>query len=186
MNVRISNYFWCRLFAPCRSRTIRQTLLFQIICWLLAAYLYLSNRLLGMAEYDHIKVIIPIRYSLTIVQGTVAAIFIGLILGTVDLLLVDIRIRKRSFGFLVIVKALVYISTIFIVLSGVNFFTGIFVDHDSLPLAFSKLIEFYEQKFLLSMLIYALVISFLVSFIKQVSQKFGPRDSAEDGDGEIF
>jgi adenylate cyclase len=119
-------------------------------------------------------VIIPIRYSLTIIQGTVAAIFIGLILGTVDLLLVDSSIRKRSFGFLVIVKALVYISTIVIVLSGINFFTGIFIDHNSLQVAFSKLVEFYEQKFLLSMLIYALVISFLVSFIKQVNQKFGP------------
>lgn len=156
------------------SRTIRQTLLFQIIFWLLAAYLYLSNRLLGMAEYDHIKVIIPIRYSLTFIQGTVAAIFIGLILGTVDLLIADSKIRKRSFGFLVIVKALVYISTIVIVLSAINFFTGIFIDHNSMKVAFSKLVEFYEQKFLLSMLIYALVISFLVSFIKQVNQKFGP------------
>lgn len=157
-----------------KSRTIRQTILFQIICWLLAAYLYLSNRLLGMAEYDHIKVIIPIRYHLAIIQGTIAGILIGLILGIVDLLLVRSSIRKRSFGFLVIVKALVYISTIIIVLSAINFLTGILVDRNSLQVAFSNLVEFYGQKFLLSMLIYALVISFLVSFIKQVNQKFGP------------
>ncbi|HYV91235.1 MAG TPA: adenylate/guanylate cyclase domain-containing protein [Chitinophagales bacterium] len=156
------------------TRIVRQTIIFQIICWVLAAYLFITVRVLGLAEYDHIRVVIPIRYSLTIIQGTIAAILIGTILGIVDLFLAKSTIRKRSFGFLVIVKALIYISTIIIVLSLIHFFSGIFADHDSVQQEFYKLLKFYQDKFLLAMLIYALVISFLVSFIKQVNQKFGP------------
>src|SRR5205814_1486885 len=126
-----------------RSRTIRQTILFQIICWVLAAYLFITVRLLGLAGYNHIQVIIPIRYLLTILQGTFAAILIGTILGIVDLFLARNTIRKRSFGFLVIIKGLIYIGAIIVVLSVIHFLTGIFIDHDSVQKELYNLFKFY-------------------------------------------
>lgn len=157
-----------------RSRVIHRTILFQIIAWVLAAYLFLTVRLMGMAEYDHIKVIIPIRYSLSFFQGTIAGMLIGTILGIVDLSLKRRVIMKRSFGSLVILKGMIYIVTIIVILSLIHLVTGIFVDHYSLRTALYDLYLFYTQKFLIAILIYALVISFLISFIKQVNQKFGP------------
>ncbi len=129
---------------------------------------------MGMAQYDHIRVIIPIRYSLSFLQGTVAGILIGIVLGIVDISLSRKMIRKRSFGELVIFKALAYIVTIFIIMSAIHFITGMLVDHDSVRRELSGLLLFYTQPFLLAILIYALVISFLISFVKQVNQKFGP------------
>lgn len=165
---------------------VLNTVLFQVIFWIIAAYLFITVRLLGLAEYERIRVVSPIRYSLTIIQATVAAILIGIILGLVDVFLSRSQIRKRSFGFLVLVKGAVYIGTIIIILSLIHIFTGLLVDHNTPGQELKKLIEFYQDKFLLVMLIYALVISFLISFIKQVNQKFGPGNLGKMVMGKYF
>jgi len=157
-----------------RGRSIRQTLFFQIICWVFAGLLYLSARLLGLEDQSRIKIVEPIRWNVAFAQFISAGIFIGLILGLVDLFLERSSIRKRSFGFLVMVKGLIYIGTILIIMSVIHFITGITADGLTTQKELSALILFYHQRFLLSMMIFALVVSFLVSFIKQVNQKFGP------------
>jgi adenylate cyclase len=157
-----------------RGSAIRKTLLFQVICWVLAGLFYLSTRLLGLEDQDRIRLVLPIRWGLAITQFVSAGIFIGLILGLVDLSLDRSSIRKRSFGFLVVVKGLIYILSILVTISVIHVISYIFVDGLSLQQELKKLGEFYTQRFLLSLIIYALVISFLVSFIKQVNQKFGP------------
>ena len=157
------------------AKTVRQTLLFQIICWVLAGLLYLSSRLLGLEDQERIAIVEPIRWNVAFAQFIAAGIFIGLILGLVDLFLAkNEAIRKRSFGFLVMVKGLIYIGSILIIISAIHFITGVTADELTVGEELVKLGDFYQQKFLLSLLIYALVISFFVSFIKQVNQKFGP------------
>ena len=155
------------------SRNIRISVLFQITCWTIAAWLYMVYRVAGLADYERIKLVEPIRYHVVFIQSTIAGITIGFVLGILDIFLSKSRLRKRSFGFLVIVKGLIYIGTIIIVVSLIHMITG-FVDQLSFREEMSKLLEFYQQGFLLSILVYALFISFLISFIKQVNQKFGP------------
>jgi adenylate cyclase len=157
-----------------KAKAIRQTLLFQVICWILAGLLYLSSRLIGLEDQDRIRVVQPIRWGLAITQFTSAGIVLGIILGLVDLSLAKSSIRKRSFGFLVGVKGLIYLGTILITISIIHFISYTLVDKYTLKQEMAKLIEFYQQGFMISLLIYALFISFLVSFIKQVNQKFGP------------
>lgn len=151
------------------SRNIRISVLFQITCWTIAAWLYMVYRVAGLADYERIKVVEPIRYHVVFIQSTIAGITIGFVLGILDIFLSKSRLRKRSFGFLVIVKGLIYIGTIIIVVSLIHMITG-FVDQLSFREEMSKLLEFYQQGFLLSILVYALFISFLISFIKQVNQ----------------
>ena len=157
-----------------RSKTVRATLLFQVCCWVFAGCLYLSSRLLGLEDQDRFRIVQPIRWELAFTQFISAGIFIGIILGLVDLFLARSSIRKRSFGFLVFVKGLIYMGSILVIVSAVHFISGITADKLSAKQELSKLLLFYQERFLLSLLIYALVISFLVSFIKQVNQKFGP------------
>jgi adenylate cyclase len=157
-----------------RYRNIRLSLSFQVICWTIAAMLYMIYRLIGLEEYERIKVIMPIRYNVAFIQSAIAGITTGLILGTIDIFLTQSSIRKRSFGFLVIIKGLIYIGSIIVVLSLIHFVTAIAVDKLTVQQELVKLRAFYQQGFLISMLVYALFISFLVSFIKQVNQKFGP------------
>ena len=157
-----------------KARAIRQTLLFQVICWIVAGLLYLSSRLIGLEDQDRIRIVQPIRWGLAITQFTAAGIVLGIILGLVDLFLAKSSIRKRSFGFLVGVKGLIYVGTILITTGIIHFISYTMVDHYTIKQEIPKLIEFYQQRFMLSLLIYALFISFLVSFIKQVNQKFGP------------
>lgn len=156
------------------GRSIRQALLFQVVCWVLAGMLYLSSRLLGLEDQDRIRLVQPIRWGLAFTQFSSAGIVIGLILGLVDISLAMSSIRKRSFGFLVLVKGLIYIITILVTISAIHVISYMTVDGYTLKQELSKIAEFYRQRFLLSILIYALFISFLVSFIKQVNQKFGP------------
>lgn len=155
------------------TRNIRSNILFQITCWTLAGWLYMVYRVVGLAEYERIMVIEPIRYHVVFIQNTVAGVSVGFILGILDVFLSHSRLRKRSFGFLVLVKGFIYIGTIIIVVSMIHIFTGL-ADKLSLREEMLKLKEFYQQGFLVSILVYALFISFLISFIKQVNQKFGP------------
>lgn len=155
------------------SRNIRLIILFQVVCWTISAWLYMIFRVVGLSDYERIRVIEPIRYHVVFIQSTVAGVIIGLVLGILDIFLSHSRLRKRSFGFLVMIKGLIYIGTIVLVVSIIHFFTGL-VDRLSIQEELIKLREFYQQGFLISILIYALFISFLISFIKQVNQKFGP------------
>ncbi len=155
------------------SRNIRISILFQITCWTIAAWLYMVYRVAGLAEYERIRVIEPIRYHVVFIQSTMAGIAIGFVLGILDVFLAKSGLRKRSFGFLVMVKGFIYIGTIIVVVSLIHIITG-YIDQLSFKEEMSKLLEFYQQGFLLSILVYALFISFLISFIKQVNQKFGP------------
>ena len=156
-----------------RSRNIRLNILFQVICWTVAGWLYMIYRLMGLAEYERIRVVEPIRYNVAFYQSTIAGIVIGSILGVLDIFLSRSKLRSGSFGTLVIVKGFIYILTIVIVLSVIHIITGLLDGlrmHDELVM----LKNFYSHGFLMSILIYALFVSFLISFIKQVNQKFGP------------
>jgi adenylate cyclase len=130
-------------------------------------------RLMGLEEYERIRVVEPIRYHVAFIQSTIAGMAIGIILGILDIFLSRSNLRKRSFGFLVMIKGLIYIGSIILVLSLIHLITGI-LDKNTIQHELIELKKFYSQGFLLSMLIYALFISFLISFIKQVNQKFGP------------
>lgn len=155
------------------SRNIRRNVPFQIICWTIAAWLYMVFRVVGLADYERIRVIEPIRYHVVFLQSTAAGIIIGLVLGVLDIFLSHSSLRKRSFGFLVMTKGFIYIGSIIVIVSIIHFFTGL-IDQLSIREELMKLRDFYRQGFLISILIYALFISFLISFIKQVNQKFGP------------
>jgi len=145
-----------------------------MICWTVAGWLYMICRLMGLAEYERIRVVEPIRYNVAFYQSTIGGIVIGLILGSIDIFLSKSQLRSRSFGVLVFVKGLIYITTIIVVLSLIHIVTGIFFDKIGAHDEIHKLLDFYSNGFLMSLLIYALFISFLISFIKQVNQKFGP------------
>ncbi|MGB3074149.1 MAG: adenylate/guanylate cyclase domain-containing protein [Chitinophagales bacterium] len=155
------------------SRNIRNNIFFQITGWTFSAWLFMVIRVAGLADYERIKLIEPIRYQVIFIQSTMAGFTIGLLLGILDIFLSKSKLRKRSFGFLVVIKGLIYISTIIIVVSLIHFITGL-SDQLSIQQELVKLKVFYHQGLLIAILVYALVISFLISFILQVNQKFGP------------
>jgi len=156
------------------SRTIRQNFLFQIICWTLAANLYMVARFIGLEDYDQFPLMEPMRYKLIFAQATLGGIIVGIILGTIDIFFARRPLRKRSFSFLVTTKGFIYIASIIIVITGVRIVSDLTIDHMNLRETVHDMFTFYQQKFLISMLVCALFVSFFVNFMKQVSQKFGP------------
>jgi adenylate cyclase len=156
------------------SRTIRQNFLFQIICWTLAANLYMVARFIGLEDYDQFPLMEPMRYKLIFTQATLGGIVVGIILGTIDIFFARRPLRKRSFSFLVLTKGFIYIASIIIVITGVRLVSDLTIDHMNLRETAHDMAIFYQQKFLISLLVCALFVSFFVNFIKQVSQKFGP------------
>ncbi|MCY7408737.1 MAG: adenylate/guanylate cyclase domain-containing protein [Chitinophagales bacterium] len=131
-------------------------------------------RIVGLEEFDSIEVIEKIRYQVAFTQATIAGIVIGIILGLIDSYLIHKSKRKRSFSFLVLTKGIIYITAIIAVLTSILVITDLVIDQSGFNKTANHLTEFFQEGFFFSMLIYALVISFLVSFIKQVNIKFGP------------
>ncbi len=157
-----------------KTRKLRHALLFQIFCWLVATNLYMVARIVGLEEFKSIEVIESIRYHVAFIQATIAGIIIGIILGLIDSYLIQKSKSKRSFSFLVLTKGIIYITAIIAVIAFILIITDLAIDQSGFRKTINHLTEFFQKGFLFSMLIYALVISFLVSFIKQVNTKFGP------------
>jgi len=156
-----------------RSRFLR-LIIFQIVCWVIAANLYMEARVVGLEDMKRVNLIEPIRFVVAFSQATAAGLIIGIILGIADVLLAGSNIRKRTFGFLVLTKAIIYISIIVVVITAVYAVTDLLVDKQSLQQTERDLLAFFHQRFLLSIIIFSLFTSFMVSFLKQVNQKFGP------------
>jgi len=131
-------------------------------------------RFIGLEDYDQFPVMEPMRYALIFSQATLGGLIVGIILGTIDIFFARRPLRKRSFGFLVLTKGVIYIVSIILVITCVRLVTDLTVDHLNLNKTIHDLFLFYQQRFLISLLICALFVSFLVNFIKQVNQKFGP------------
>lgn len=131
-------------------------------------------RFIGLEDYDQYPLMEPMRYNVIFAQATLGGIIVGIILGTIDIFFARRPLRKRSFGFLVLTKGFIYVGSIIVVITAVRIVTDLTVDHMNLRQMLQDLFIFFRQKFLISMLICALFVSFFVNFMKQVSQKFGP------------
>lgn len=102
--------------------------------------------------------------------GVYVGIFIGLILGLTDrFLLKRFSNSKRSIGFLILLKSIVYSVTIFLtILVGTATWIAIYGGE-----TFTE--KLYHSRFrFASTFVYSVFVTLLINFVSQVNRKFGP------------
>jgi adenylate cyclase len=148
---------------------------FQIITWIVAANLFIIFRFWGRESIPDYLLLFDSahNYLLAHLNATITGALTGLAMGLIDFRLRNVFSRKKSFGRTIFLKGVFYLIIIFLVIS-VTFLGYGMIKGFPLELSFWKLMQFYDSRDSLTMILYCIVISFLVSFIKQVSRKFGP------------
>ena len=142
----------------------------HILAWVLAYSFYALIIFLVLVDRDVTGNVRAFGLWQIMLWGVYVGIFIGTILGLVDqLVLKKVISEKRSIGFVVMVKSLVYSLTILLTIV-VGAMTWVTVYGNQ------TLIEkLLESKFrFASTFIYSVFITILISFISQVNRKFGP------------
>ncbi len=148
----------------------RASLLFSIIAWLVAVGLVMLLRFYGTAETVDWMLNNTVALLVWLLVGSVLGVFYWL----ADLAGESSRLRRRSYGFLILFKSGILILS-FIVLLFITrliaYMGGVISAADIVPTFF----EFLFRKSQLSIFLYLIVVSFIVGFIRQMISKTGPR-----------
>jgi len=107
-----------------------------------------------------------------ILVGIIAAIIFGSILGMVDFL-VEKRLRGKSLGFEIIIKGIFYLGTWYLV--GLIAYTiGTSMDAKFVSSPLIRYTELFSGNMFYASSIYTAIMIVVISFIKQMNNKFGP------------
>ena len=154
----------------CKVRKLLFSLLPHVVAWVLAYSFYACLVYLVLIDKDETGSIRAFGLLQIVAWGIYVGIFIGLLLGLIDqLLLKKVINSKRSIGFVVLVKSLVYSLTILLtILVGVATWVNVYGAETFIE-------KLYQSKFrFTSTFIYSVFITVLISFISQINRKFGP------------
>lgn len=147
-----------------------RSLLPHVIAWVLAYAFYAVMIYLVFLDGKTTQQIRQFGLLQIILWGVYVGIFIGLVLGTLDqVVLKKVINSKRSVGFVILLKSFVYsltiLATIFV---GAATWVAIYGNET----LFEKLVH---SKFrFASTFVYSVFITVLINFISQVNRKFGP------------
>jgi adenylate cyclase len=163
-----------------RTKSYLFNILTTAIFWLFAAFLFVVLRTVGIKEggdflkleHDHIR--------LDLITVLFGGIMLGIAFGILDIFLDTEKIRKKSYGFIILVKGIFNLSILilvtYLVVVVLSLFEAGIALRKAYAFSFSKVT--LSEDFLVA-LVYLWVVSMMVSLIKQVNLKFGPGNLAK-------
>lgn len=143
-------------------------ILYAVISWVLALNLLMLFRYFGHSEFDP-------NWKLELIGATTSGIVVGVIFSLIDIYINQTKIRQRSFGFIVLVKSFVFLLAIFSAIIVTIFMVEVIKGGTSLNIAIAVLFKALISKETILYSFYALLISILFYYHKQVSKKIGHR-----------
>ena len=142
----------------------------NLIFWIIACNLFVIYRYFGISDF-----FIPIRprdISVTFFEANVIACIYGFLLSVVDFLLNKEKFKRMSFRNSMLIKSLAYALTIFASIVSVFIIHGLLTEKTD---GFVYYINFtFSSQYTIALFVYAVIMSILLNFIKQVNKKFGP------------
>jgi adenylate cyclase len=145
---------------------------FIILAWLILYYLYYIISW-GLSDYLAKGIMKDYLTSTNIhLEVILAGLLFGVLFNIIDMITDKTFIRRRSFGFIIFFKSLLYIFMMLIV---VVFVASVFYLFRIEPFNNPQEIwSIYSLKFYLSWIVYFIFSVLLMNFINQVNRKFGP------------
>ena len=157
------------------TRSYLINILNTTIFWFFAVLLYVILRTVGIneggdflkLEHDHIRLDLT-----TVLFG---GIILGIAFGVLDIFLDTEKIRKKSYGFIILVKGIFHVSILILVTYLIVVIVSLFEAGSALRQEYSFSIYKWtiSEDFLVA-LVYLWVVSMVISLIKQVNLKLGP------------
>ena len=151
-------------------RKLFLSILPHVFAWVLAYSFYAILIYLVFLDNEATRQIREFGLLQIILWGIYVGVFIGFILGIIDQLLLKRLIdSKRSIGFVILLKSLIYSLTILMtILVGAATWVTIYGNETFVEKLFHSKFRFA------STFVYSVFVSILINFISQVNRKFGP------------
>ncbi len=151
----------------------RKEIGFNLLAWLIAGNMFVIFRFFGMYDFEQYFILKkPIEMELMFFEGNVVAIVNGLLLSFVDILFDTPKFKRESFRYIITVKSIAYIVTMFISIVSIFVLHGIIINRDN-NLLYSLEYTLGSQ-YTIALYLYGAFISLLINFFKEVNKKFGP------------
>ena len=157
------------------TRSYLINILSTTIFWFFAVLLYVLLRTVGIneggdfltLEHDHMRLDV-----ITVLSG---GIIMGIAFGLLDIILDTEKIRKRSYGFIILVKGIFNVAILVLATYLIVVILSLFEAGSDLREAYSFSFSKWtlSEDFLVA-LAYVWVVSMVISLIKQVNLKLGP------------
>ncbi len=148
-------------------------IIYMMIVFIAALNLFNFLRYFGLEELSSIGKV-PLPFTELLFNGFLGGALAGIFIGTLDNILNNARLRKRSFGYIVIFKSFCFITAfILLVIIVFNTTNTIF----GLPPGISlmdKLLEFLTSRTMIVHLFYGMIIIVLINIFKEANRKIGP------------
>jgi adenylate cyclase len=163
-----------------RTKSYLSNILATAIFWLFATFLFVVLRTVGInqggdflkLEHDHVE--------LDLITVLFGGIMLGIAFGILDIFLDTEKIRKKSYGFIILVKGIFHVSILILVTYLIVVILSLFEAGTALRQAYSfSLYKWTISEDFLVALVYLWVVSMVISLIKQVNLKFGPGNLAK-------
>lgn len=157
-----------------RTKRNRGTLLFWVISWILLSNLFAVYRFGGINWAEEVFVLTAKEWVVLVAQTTFIGLVSGLLFGILDIYLGRKNYFHRiNFGLIVLFKSAGYFMVAIVVLF-LGFFLAALVNGFSSEEALNRTFNFYSSSYFIVIMVYLLVNTLLLNFIRQVSKKFGP------------
>jgi len=150
-----------------------QLFAFQIFGWSLATNLFIVLKVWGIDDQNGYLVLTqPDSFFMVHLQATISGILIGLVLAFIDAKR-SRTISHMGFAKIVLIKTGCYMMTVIGIVLLMSF---LFILLLGAPLeeAVGRILNFQKSIYFLTIVIYCMIISFLISLIKQIDTMLGP------------
>lgn len=148
--------------------------LYQVMAWIIAANVFIILKVWGVPDQTGYLIFSKPHSLLPAhLMATSMGLFIGLILAFVDEIRLNTPLRRTGMGTTILVKGATYLLTIILVVLAVSF-AFLFILGSDPEEAISRHKAFAFSPYFMTIVAYGGVVSFIVSFIRQIDSKFGP------------
>ncbi len=143
----------------------------MIIVWILAFYLLIFLRTFAIEQSRYFEQVKAIDWPQEFVLAILAGILTGIFYTTIELLFDRSYFQKMSFGKIIFIKNVFYFIAVKIIFLIVTLF---YTQRNNLDLNFEGLRSVMTSRMFWLILAYIMIVSIIITFVLQVSQKFGP------------
>ena len=143
-------------------------ILYAIVSWVIALNLLMLFRFFGHSEF------VP-NWKLELIGATTSGIVVGVIFSLIDNYVNQTKIKLKSFGFNVAIKSLVFFVSIMFAITVTVFTVEFIKGNASIQKAIAALFKAFISKETILYTFYAVIMSILFYYHRQVSKKIGAR-----------
>ncbi len=156
------------------ARSYITNILYTTLFWFLAVILFVILRTVGIKEGGDFLVLEHDHIRLDFITVLFGGITLGIAFAILDIFLDTEKIRKKSYGFIILVKGIFHVAILIIVTYIIVVILSLFESGTALRQAYSFSIYKWtiSEDFSVA-LVYLWVVSMVISLIKQVNLKFG-------------